>query len=118
MTTYFSDAVKATRLQGPIKKTTINWKNTVISYSADKLPHACGVLLRPSSHAKLIQPTTQPIQTNPQPHPNSTLLRIIIVNIYKGASRRPALAARRFARRHAISSAVVVFAIERVVGGD
>ena len=32
--------------------------------------------------------------------------------IYKGASRRAALAARRFARRlHAMSSAVVVFAI-------
>ena len=39
--------------------------------------------------------------------------------IYKGASRRAALAARRFARRlHAMSSAVVVFAIYRVVGGD
>ena len=35
-----------------------------------------------------------------------------ILYIYKGASRRAALAARRFARRlHAMSSAVVVFAI-------
>ena len=34
------------------------------------------------------------------------------LDIYKGASRRAALAARRFARRlHAMSSAVVVFAI-------
>ena len=37
----------------------------------------------------------------------------------EGASRRAALAARRFARRlHAMSSAAVVFAIWRVVGGD
>ena len=41
----------------------------------------------------------------------STFFRYID-RIYKGASRRAALAARRFARRlHAMSSAVVVFAI-------
>ena len=33
------------------------------------------MVLRPSSDAKLIQPTTQPKQTNPQPNPNTTLLR-------------------------------------------
>ena len=37
----------------------------------------------PSSYAKLIQPTTQPKHTNPQPNPNTKLLRIIIVNIYR-----------------------------------
>ena len=37
---------------------------------------------------------------------------LFVVYIYKGASRRAALATRRFARRlHAMSSAVVVFAI-------
>ena len=36
------------------------------------------MVMRPSSYAKLIQPTTQPKQTNPQPNPN-TLLRDIIV---------------------------------------
>ena len=44
-------------------------------------------LLRPSSYAKLIQPTTQPKQPDAQPNPNSTLLilRIIIVNICRAA---------------------------------
>ena len=46
-----------------------------------------GMVWRPSSYAKLIQPTTQPKQTNPQPNPNTALLRIliIIVNIYRTA---------------------------------
>ena len=44
--------------------------------------------LRPSSDAKLIQPTTQPKQTNQQPNPNTTLLRGIIVNIYIGQHKK------------------------------
>ena len=44
-----------------------------------------GMIWRPSSYARLIQPTTQPKQTNPQPNPNATLLRVIIVNIYRAA---------------------------------
>ena len=40
------------------------------------------MILRPSSYAKLTQPTIQPEQTNQQPNPNTTLLRIIVVNIY------------------------------------
>ena len=52
--------------------------------------------------------------------PRYTMSRVVrtwyyyirLVHKYKGASRRAALAARRFARRlHAMSSAVVVFAI-------
>ena len=44
-----------------------------------------GTHMRPSSYyyAKSILPKTQPKQTNPQPNPNTTLLRIIIVNIYR-----------------------------------
>ena len=38
-----------------------------------------------TSDAKLTQPATQPKQTNPQPNPNTTQLRIIIVNIYRVA---------------------------------
>ena len=50
---------------------------------------------------------------------SSMKVYIYLVYIYKGASRREALAACRFARRlHAMSSAVVVFAIYRVVGGN
>ena len=41
-----------------------------------------GMIWRPSSYVKLVQPTTQPKQTNPQTNPNATLLRVIIVNIY------------------------------------
>ena len=43
------------------------------------------MIWRPSSYAKLIQPTTQPKQTNPQPNPNTTLWRIIIVDTYRAA---------------------------------
>ena len=43
------------------------------------------MVLRPSSDGKLIQSTTQQKQTNPQPNPNTTLLRIIIVNICRAA---------------------------------
>ena len=45
-------------------------------------------LLRPSSYAKLIQPTTQHKQTNPQPNPDTTLVRIIIVHVYRAAQDR------------------------------
>ena len=47
-----------------------------------------GTRMRPSSYAKLIQPTTQPKQTNQQPNPNTTLLRGIIVNIYIGQHKK------------------------------
>ena len=43
------------------------------------------MIWHPSSYAKLIQPTTQPKPTNPQPNPNTTLLRINIVNVYRAA---------------------------------
>ena len=43
---------------------------------------------RPSFYVKLIQPTTQPKQTNPQPNPNTTLLRVIIVNINTGQHKK------------------------------
>ena len=46
------------------------------------------MVLRPSSYAKLIQPTTQPKQSNPQPNPNTTLVRVIIVNIYIGQHKK------------------------------
>ena len=39
-----------------------------------------GIVLRPSSYAKVIQPITQPKQTNPQPNPNTTLSSIITVS--------------------------------------
>ena len=45
--------------------------------------------LRPSSYAKLIQPTTQPKQANAQANPtNTTLLRVIIANIYIGQHKK------------------------------
>ena len=47
------------------------------------------MVLRPSSDGKLIQSTTQQKQTNPQPNPNTTLLRIIIVNIYIWQHKSP-----------------------------
>ena len=48
------------------------------------------MIWRPSSYAKLIQPTTQPEQSNPQPDPNTMLLilRIVIVNIYVGQHKK------------------------------
>ena len=54
-----------------------------------------GTRMRPSSYAKLIQPTTQPKQTNPQPNPNTTRLRFIIVHIYRAAQEiRPSSRSR------------------------
>ena len=48
-----------------------------------------GMIWRPSSYVKLVQPTTQPKQTNPQPNLHTTLLRnIIIVNIYIGQHQK------------------------------
>ena len=44
--------------------------------------------LRSSSYAELIQPTTQPIQTNPQPSPDTILLRVINVNIFIGEHQK------------------------------
>ena len=47
------------------------------------------MVLRPSSYyAKFIQPTTQPKQTNPQPNPNKTLLRVVLVNISIGQHKK------------------------------
>ena len=49
------------------------------------------MVLRPSSYAILIQPTTQPKRTNPQPNPNKKLLRVTIVNIIWGSTISKAL---------------------------
>ena len=43
------------------------------------IPVRTSMIWRPSSYVKLIQPETQPKQTNPQPNPNATVLRIAIV---------------------------------------
>ena len=46
------------------------------------------MVLRPSSYAKLIETTTQPKQTNRQPNPNTTALRVIVANIYIGRQKK------------------------------
>ena len=48
------------------------------------------MILRPSSHAKFIQPTTQPEQTNPQSNPDTTLLRTrnILLSIFIGQHKK------------------------------
>ena len=59
------------------KQININWstKQDCCTYECDMAsPGLC-----------LSQPTTQPKRTNQQPNPNTTLLRIIIANIYKAA---------------------------------
>ena len=64
------------------------------------------MVLRPSSDGKLIQSTTQQKQTNPQPNPNTTLLRIIIVNISRAAQEiRPSRWVSKSSNRY--SKAVV-----------
>ena len=88
-------------------------KGTYVRYSALRIARG----LHTRGDARRLQVVWQNV--SPCRHACRFRYRRRHIYIYKDASRRAALAARRFARRlHAMSSAVVVFAILRVVGGD
>ena len=57
-------------------------------YCSTRQDCCTSMVLRPSSYAKLIETTTQPKQTNRQPNPNTTALRVIVANIYIGRQKK------------------------------